>query len=217
MRHRAKYLRSQLSRQPCSSTRGRPGRALGAEKSCLERRAVGGATLLGADGAGYTEIMVSDLVPRPLVLWDGFGLRCDLDLLERLANRELPRRVAQLREVRIGGAGATLEVRVRAAWQGLPAQLVAAVSDLQLHRRFLGCRVVSLHGPLGIPVPISLVAAAVRRFGREVASLDPVDGILLVDLRRYIPGEVQLGIRSAIVSGRVLEIELSPGSLASPA
>lgn len=168
------------------------------------------------DGAGYTLSVASHLVPRPLVHWDGFSLRCDLDLLERLANRELPKRIEQLRELRIDGDGATLVLRVRVAWQGLPAQLVATLSELRVHRRFLGCCVLSLRGPLGLPVPMFVVAAALRGFGAGLVRLDPSDRILLVDLRAYLPEGLHLDVKSAIVSGRMLEIELAPGSLAPP-
>ncbi|NWG00544.1 MAG: hypothetical protein HXY19_06340 [Thermoanaerobaculaceae bacterium] len=161
--------------------------------------------------------MPANLVPRPLLSWDGFSVRCDLDLLERLAERELPRRVEQLQGVRIAGAGPTLVITLRLAWQGLPAQLVVTATDLRVYRRFLGCRIESLRGPLGVPVPLSMAAALLRRFAQDRVRLDPKDGVLLVDLRPYLPEGVHVGVAAATVTGRVLELELAPGSLAPPA
>lgn len=160
--------------------------------------------------------MNAPLIPRPLLSWDGFAVRCDLDLLERLANRELPRRVAALREVRIGGAGSSLEITARLAWQGLPAQLSATVTELRVYRRFLGCRVESVRGPLGMPLPVSVVAAVLRRVVPRLVRLDPADRILLVDLREWLPPAVELGVAGATVTGRVLEVCFAPGSLSPP-
>jgi len=153
------------------------------------------------------------MVLRPLLSWDGFSVRCDLDLLERLANRELPRRVAALREVRIGGDGSSIEIVARLAWQGLPAQLSVELTELRVYRRFLGCRVESVRGPLGLPVPVGVVAAVLRRAVPRLVRLDPADRVLLVDLREWVPPGVELGVTAANVSGRVLELRLAPGSL----
>ncbi len=159
--------------------------------------------------------MVSALAPRALLAWDEVSLRCDLDLLERLVNRELPHQVAAVREVRLAGEGPVLEVTVRVAWQGLPAQLVATITELRLHRRFLGCRVVSLRGPLGVPLPLAAVAAVLGRAVPGYLRLDPSDRILLVDLRAWLPPALDLGVRAATVTGRVLEVRLAPGTLSS--
>ncbi len=168
-------------------------------------------------GPGYTPGVPATLVPRPLLSWDGFCVRCDLDLLERLAERELPRRIAQVQGVRIAGAGPILELTLRLAWQGLPAQLAVTVTELRLYRRYLGCRIESVRGPLGVPVPLAMAAALLRRFARDRARLDPEDRVLLVDLRPYLPEAVHVGVVGATVTGRVLELELAPGSLTPPA
>lgn len=152
-------------------------------------------------------------MPRPLVQWDGFTVRVDLDVLELAANRELPRRVPHLEELHVAGDGERLEVEVRLAWQGLPARVAAAVSEVKLYRRFLGCRVESLRGPLGVPIPLELASAAVRRFAPGFVRLDAADRILLVDLRDRLPEGLRLEVGAVRVVGRALEVELAPGAL----
>jgi len=53
-----------------------------------------------------------------------------------------------------------------------------------------------------------------RRFGPDFVTLDTDDGILLVDLRRWLPDGVQIEIRGVRCLGRTLEIELASGSVA---
>jgi len=165
-------------------------------------------------GAGYTPDVSTNLIQRPLARWDGFCLRLDLDMLELLAARELPARTEAVRGVRVAGEGERLEFVVTIAIKGLPAKVAARVDEIRVYRRFLGLRIASLRGPLGVPVPLGLVAMALRRFGPDFVTLDTDDGILLVDLRRWLPDGVQIEIRGVRCLGRTLEIELASGSVA---
>lgn len=158
--------------------------------------------------------MSNSLIQRPLVRWDGFCLRLDLDILEQVAARELPARTDAVREIAVTGTGERLEIGVSLAIKGLPTRVAARVDEVRLYRRFLGLRVAALRGPLGVPVPLSLVAFVLRRFAPGLATLDADDGILLVDLRRWLPEGIQVEIRSVRCQGRMLEIELASGSVA---
>ncbi len=159
--------------------------------------------------------MSSNLAMRPLARWDGFSLRVDLDMAELIANRELARRGSVVRRVEIAGDGDELELRVEAAWKGFPAQVSARVRELRLHRRYFGCRVVGLRGPVGLPLPVGLLGALVRRFGQGMLSFDPEDRILLVGLRRFLPEGIEVRVRDVRCEGRWLCVDLAGGSVAA--
>jgi hypothetical protein len=157
--------------------------------------------------------MSSELAARPLVAWDAFSLRLDLDMLEYALARLLPRYTQGIRAVRLSGEGDVLEVQVDVALKGIPARLAARLAELRLRRGFLGCRVERLRGPLGVPVPLGLLAMALRRTAPGLLQLDTADAILLVDLREHLPNEVSVGVRDVRCEGRWLHIDLAPGAL----
>ena len=159
--------------------------------------------------------MSSELALRPLVKWDGFALQVDLDMVELVANRELARRAPAIRRVGLTGEDDVLEIHLEAALKGLPARVSATVSELRLHRRFFGCRIEALHGPLGIPLPIALAGALARRLAPELLRVDPEDRILLVDLRRFLPEGLEVRISDVRCVGRWLTVELAGGSVAA--
>jgi hypothetical protein len=159
--------------------------------------------------------MASNLAPRPLVKWDGFSLHIDLDILEHTVNGILSQKVPGVELLSLDGEGETLEAHVRLEWKGFPAQVGVRIGQLRLHRRFFGCRLLSVHGPFGLPLPVSLVGALVRRVAGGIVHFDHQDGILLAELHRYIPEGIELRIASVTCRGRWLEITLAPGSLAA--
>jgi hypothetical protein len=156
--------------------------------------------------------MASSLVVRPVVRWEGFALRFDLDMVELVANRQLARLETAVRRIALTGSGDELEIHVDAAWKGLPAHLSARVRELRLHRRFFGCRIQELRGPFGVPLPVSLASVAVRRLGEPMLRFDPDDHILLVDLRRFLPEGLEVRVRDVRCEDRWLCLELDAGS-----
>jgi hypothetical protein len=159
--------------------------------------------------------MSSELALRPLVKWDGFALQADLDMVELVANRQLASRSSAIRRIAVGGKGETLEFQLEAALKGIPAHVSASVSELRLHRRFFGCRIEALHGPLGVPLPVTLVALLARRLAPDVLRFDPDDRILLVDLRRFLPEGLEVRVADVRCAGRWLTVELAGGSVAA--
>jgi hypothetical protein len=158
--------------------------------------------------------MGSSLLPRPLLTWEEFCLRIDLDILELWLNRSVAGKSGALRELRFAGAGEVLELRAKVAVDGLPAWVSARVSELRVYKATVGGRVDRIAGPMGIPLPISLVAALLRRHAAQWASLDADDRILLVDLRRWLPASLHLHVLEVRCTGRWLELELAPGTFA---
>jgi hypothetical protein len=159
--------------------------------------------------------MSSELALRPLVKWDGFALQVDLDMVELVANRELARRGSAIRRVGVTGEGEVVEIHLEVALKGLPARVSASLAELRLHRRFFGCRIEALRGPLGIPLPIGLAGALARRLAPELLRFDAEDRILLVDLRPHLPDGLEVRISDVRCAGRWLTVELAGGSVAA--
>jgi len=155
-----------------------------------------------------------------MLTWDEFSLRVDLDILELWLNRTVTDADGVLRELRVAGDGGAVELRARIAVEGMPMWLSARLTELRVYKAMLGCRVERVGGPVGMRMPVSLVASLLRRYASRWARLDADDRILLVDLRRWLPASLHLHVQDARCSGRWLELEIAPGtfalSLASP-
>jgi hypothetical protein len=159
--------------------------------------------------------MSSELALRPLVKWEGFTLQVDLDMVELVSNRELARRDSAIRRVGVTGEGEVVEIHLEVALKGLPARVSATLAELRVHRRFFGCRIEALRGPLGIPLPIGLAGALARRLAPELLRFDSEDRILLVDLRSHLPEGLEVRISDVRCAGRWLTVELAGGSVAA--
>jgi hypothetical protein len=158
--------------------------------------------------------MGSSLLPRPLLTWEEFCLRIDLDMLELWLNREVAGSIGALRELRVGGAGDEVVIEATVAVEGFPASVAVRLSELRVYKGMLGCLVRGVSGPLGIPLPLALAASLLRRHAARWARLDTDDRILLVDLRRWLPPSLHLHVQDARCAGRWLELDLAPGSFA---
>jgi hypothetical protein len=159
--------------------------------------------------------MGSELVPRALLRWDGFTLRLDLDMLELQARRVLAERAPWIELRRVGGRGDVVEIDVAAVWHGFHFAGTLRLSELRLRRRFFGCRVDAVRGPLSAPVPLGLLSTLLRKSAGGLLKLDAEDRILLVDLREYLPAGIEVGIAEVRCQERWLELDVSPGFVAA--
>lgn len=159
--------------------------------------------------------MASDLAVRPLLKWDGFSLRVDLDILELSANRILRERAPSVELLSLEGEDDTLAAHLRLEWKGVPVQVAVRIGEIRLYRRFFGCRLLAVTGPFGLPFPVGIVGALARRVAGGLVHFDADDGVLLVEVRDYVPEGAEIRIQDVICMGRWLEIKLAPGSLAA--
>jgi hypothetical protein len=157
--------------------------------------------------------MSTAIVGRPLLTWEGLTLRLDLDILELLLNRVLVPSVEEIRRIEVGAEGDDLVIAADVAYMGLSAKLSIHVGELRLYRRFFGCRVNRLRGPLGLPIPAEWVARILDRVPGGLVRLDPDDRILLIDLKRWLPGWMELRVQEARCDGRWLVLGVAPGLL----
>jgi hypothetical protein len=162
---------------------------------------------------GYTATMEFGIVQRPLLTWDEVNVRIDLDMLELWLNRTVPQQVAEIRRVQFLGTDHGLDLIGDLDLRGFPVRVTAHLRELRLYRRFFGCKVEAIQGPLGLPVPLSLVASLVEKVPDRLVRLDRLDRILLVDLRRWLPSWLDLRILDARCLGRWLELAVAPGLL----
>jgi hypothetical protein len=150
-----------------------------------------------------------------MVRWDGFSIHVDLDMLELLAGREIRARVPEIEEIHVTGADEEITVHGVARWHGIPLGFAVRLAELRVRRRFFGCRLEAVKGPLGAGVPAWLLRRLAARFGHRMVTFDPADRILLFDLRRFIPTGIEVRIARVVCLGRWLEISLAPGALAT--
>lgn len=160
--------------------------------------------------------MPTALTRRPLLTWQGFQIRVDLDLVELFVARQASGGNSPIRRLHLGGAGETVLVEAELALKGLPARMVVELTEVRLYRGFLGCRVAGVRGPMGVPVPLSLVAWAVSRFAPRSLRLDADDRVLLYDLRGHLPPELELSLRRVQVEGRFLLLIVGSGAMSLP-
>lgn len=149
---------------------------------------------------------------RPLLSWDPLVLRIDLDAVQIVVNQQLTARNVALRDVRLGGADESLVLNGVLRLKGVPTRLLARLADLRIHRRFFGCRIEGLRGPLGLPLPLALLAAALDGLADGRVRFASDDGILTVDLRDRIPPGLDFAVVDVRCLGRQLIVSLAHGA-----
>jgi len=135
-----------------------------------------------------------------------------MDMAELWLNRALARDGSGLRRLHVEGAGDMFEVRLDTAWRGFHTHVRVRLTELRLHRRFVGCRVAAVSGPMGIRLPVSVVGRVARELGRGHLRFYPDDGIVILDLREVLPEGFDLRVRGVVCRDRRLSLELGGGS-----
>ncbi|MCU0303256.1 MAG: hypothetical protein MUC56_04275 [Thermoanaerobaculales bacterium] len=156
--------------------------------------------------------MVSTLTPRTLARWDGLHLALDLVLLED----HLVRWVAGVDRVdglALAGAGDALEVSATVRWKGVRSRVALELAELRLRHRHLGFRMRRLRVYGGVPVPRAAVEAILDGIDSDLISVFRGQGIVVVDLRRWLPPELDLKIVTVQATGSSLHIWFGAGGL----
>jgi hypothetical protein len=156
---------------------------------------------------------VHGLLSPPLARWDGLHLAIDLDRLERLANEFLSSR-DELRELVLKGRGDALAAEVTVVWKGVPARVGFEFAEIRLRHRHLGFRLRRLRALGSVPVPRSAVELALKAFDNPLLKVFLGHGIVVVDLRRWLPEELKLEVLTVQGTRRSLHVWFGPGSLA---
>jgi hypothetical protein len=157
---------------------------------------------------------VNDLLAPPLARWDGLHLALDLRHVGRHLNDLLAQR-DDLRDLALRGRGDALAAEVTVVWKGVPARIGLELAEIRLRHRHIGFRMRRLRALRGIPVPRSAVELALKALASPLLSVFSGQGIVVVDLRRWLPDELVLDILTVQGTARTLHVWFGAGSLAN--
>ncbi len=155
---------------------------------------------------------MSDFFSPPLARWDGLHLVLDLAAVERHLN-ELLTSNEQLRDLRLSGEGHALAVEFTIVWKSVPVRVGLELAEIRLRHHHLGFRMRRLRALGGTPVPRIAVELALRAQDSPSVTVFPGQGIVVVDLRRWLPDEVSLDVLTVQGTARTLSVWFGPGSL----
>jgi hypothetical protein len=148
----------------------------------------------------------------PLVRWDGLHLVLDMNMVEHHVRQRL-HEVEQLADVAIGGEGDLVRAEATVVWKGLRSRVAIDLGEIRLKHRFLGLRMRKLKVLGGLPVPRAAVEAILKAAKPQGVTVFPGDGIVVMDLREWLPPELELSILTVQATGRALHVWFGPGRL----
>jgi hypothetical protein len=149
---------------------------------------------------------------RPLARWDGLHLVFDVGLLER----HLRQRIAEsehVSDLSLGGEGDAVRLSADVIWKGLSTRVRVDVTEIRLKRRFLGFRLRRPKAFGGVPVPRGALELLIGDVFSELVVVFRGEGIVVVDLRRWIPYELDFSVLTVQATVGRLHVWLGPGSL----
>ncbi|MEE4274178.1 MAG: hypothetical protein V2I67_21050 [Thermoanaerobaculales bacterium] len=156
--------------------------------------------------------MTTHLAPRSLARWDGLHLVLDLVLVEEHLMRLLAE-VEQLDGLALAAAGDALDVSATVKWKGVRSRVALELAELRLRHRHLGFRMRKLRVYGGVPVPRAAVEAILDGIDNELITVFRGQGIVVVDLRRWLPPELDLKIVTVQATESSLHLWFGAGGL----
>ena len=152
------------------------------------------------------------MLSPPLARWDGLHLTLDLVRVERHLNDLLSSSDA-IGDLSLRGEGDALAVEATVTWKGIPARVGLELAEIRLRYRHLGFRMRKLRALGGIPVPRTAVELGLRSLESPLLKVFPGQGIVVVDLRKWLPEELDLQILTVQGVARRLAVWFGPGRL----
>lgn len=157
--------------------------------------------------------LVTDaLLSPPLARWDGLHLVVDLELAARHLNRALAGS-RQIRDLKLRGAGDALEAEATVVWKGVTTRVGVQLAEVRLRHRHLGFRLRKLRALGGIPVPRMAVELGLKALESPILTVFQGQGIVVIDLRRWLPVELDVRVVTLQATLRSLHVWLGPGRL----
>jgi hypothetical protein len=141
-------------------------------------------------------------------------LALDLDRIEKLLNEFLSTR-EELRDLSLRGEGDALAAEVTVVWRGVPARVGLEVAEIRVRHRHIGFRMRKIRVLGGVPVPRTAVSLSIQALDNPILSVFPGDGIVVVDLRQWLPEELIVEVLTVQGTSRSLHIWFGSGSLRS--
>lgn len=156
--------------------------------------------------------MATTLTPRTLARWDGLHLVLDLVLVEEHLVRLLSG-VEQIDGLALAAAGDALDVSGTIKWKGVRSRVALELAEIRLRHRHLGFRMRKLRVYGGLPVPRAAVEAILEGIGNDLVTVFRGQGIVVVDLRRWLPPELDLKIVTVQATEGSLHLWFGAGGL----
>jgi hypothetical protein len=136
----------------------------------------------------------------------------NLQMVERYLRRQLAG-LEWLSDLHLVGAGDVIQVRGTVVWRRVRARAAVDLAEIRLRHRRLGFRLRRSRAPGRVPVPRGALEKALSAIDSEVLTVIRGHGILVVDLRQWIPPEVVLSVRAVQATDNYLHIWLGPGAV----
>ena len=156
--------------------------------------------------------MTDPLLSSPLARWDGLHLVVDLERAERHLSRALAGS-DRMRDLRLRGAGDALEAEVTVLWKGVTARVGLELAEIRLHHRHIGFRMRRLRALGGIPVPTAAIELALQALDSPILKVFRGEGIVVIDLRRWLPAQLEVNVVTVQATLRCLHVWFGPGRL----
>lgn len=157
--------------------------------------------------------MTTDLLSPPLARWDGLHLVLDLQRVERHLDHLLAGANA-IRDLRLSGAGDAIAAEATVVWKGVSARVSLELAEIRLHHRHLGFRMRRLRALAGLPVPRAAVEHGLRALESPILTVFSGQGIVVIDLRRWLPAELAVRVVTVQATARSLHLWFGAGELA---
>jgi hypothetical protein len=151
-------------------------------------------------------------VLRPLLRWDGLHLVVDVETLEKHLGAWLAR-VETLDSLRVTGQGDLIRIMAVVIWKGMKIPVECDVTEIRLRNRHLGFRLRRVSAARHIRAPLRLIESALASMESGLVTVIKGQGIVLVDLRRWIAQEASLSVITVQLVGGAIHIWMGPGSL----
>jgi hypothetical protein len=155
---------------------------------------------------------VFENLDTPLVRWDGLHLVLNMKMVEGHL-RQRVQELEQLTEISLDGEGDVVRAKATVVWRGLRSRVVVDLGEIRLRQRFLGLRMRKLRVLGGVPVPRAAVETILKAAKPQGVTVFRGDGIIVVDLRQWLPPELDLSVLTVQATGRALHVWFGPGTL----
>jgi hypothetical protein len=155
---------------------------------------------------------VDDLFSPPLARWDGLHLVLDLELVERHLN-DVFRSSAAIRDLSLAGRGDAVAAEATVTWKGVSVRVGLELAEIRIRHRHVGFRMRRLRALGGVPVPRAAVEIALGSLESPLLTVFPGNGIVVIDLRRWLPEELALEVLTVQATQRSLHVWFGRGHL----
>jgi len=148
---------------------------------------------------------------NPLLRWDGLHLVVDLPILQFHLEHALEK-TDRLKALILEGRDDALRVVATVVWKGLSSRVAIDLAEIRLKKRFLGFRMRHPKVLGGVPVPRRVIEMILRSADIDVLTVHG-DGILVLDLRKWLPPELDLKVLTIQATERSAHVWFGAGGL----